>query len=694
MEHPPTPRSWPLSAHAALITMALLFAFTAPLAADEIKLGTFPRGQWLDTQWQAYWTFGDDTITLRDAHDKVLYDFAGIVQNMKVTALDQGGVRLTFDCAKARRSYLFEKASATSPMRMEIRQTGSSIAYKVPLPVVSEQQLAAFKEAVIAEKPADVAKVVAAIQAAEADPAAAEAAKQAASQKAEQERQAKAAAERQRQLEAASAALLAGAAAVDFAQLETIAKAAEQAGQLDAVIQDLEAQAARPDAPPQVFIALSALYGRKGLKTQEYAALELAEKAPAKPGVALNVSLVYGRKQLLAGAPDAKSFMVGDIELAVSPTEAMVNLDGRDIGTGSRSLSKFPAGKHFLKVYAEGYEGFEQSVELGVGQTPRIEAALVAKPCFLEFTIATKDAWVRVDGESDYYQSESPVELPPGDHTILVMEPNHRTISDTVSLKPGQTVKKNWGTMELVELPYTIRTDKPGATVSIDGKTVGTTPITKLPVLAGKHKVRIELAGQATIEGERDFWAYYPMDEYVLDQYFPFLIPIKTIKIDGNDDDWQDVVKPKTQFPSNDANQRATGTQVQDFRICQDKDYIYCYLGFADGRPKLSDRVAYLVNIVPKNGTDRGLTLHLWNDKDSSAWMPVIKKASGSDDYWKNGSTADYRTGPNFMEMRFPRGTVMSALKPSTDYYLEISNFSTTSQKAYSSFQIQDIRFK
>ena len=355
-----------------LFTAFLACCAVSGLSADEIGLGDFPQGQWLDVTWQAYWTFGDNTITLRDVNDKELYNFAGIVQNMKVEKLQKGGIRLTFDCAKAKRSYLFERATAQDPMRMEIRQAGSAVAYKSKMPTVSEKQLTDYKAAVIAAKPAELAKVVASIEEPKIDPstaAAALAAKQAA------------------QVAEKSSQLLEMASNADFAAIEKAVTAAVSQGLGDQLVQALEAQAAKPDAPPSVFVALSVLYGRKGLKTQEYAALELAEKAPAPPGINFNVSLVYGRKQLLAGAPDAKDFLVGTVELVPSLAEAHVWLDGADQGAGPHTLDKLASGTHSIKVMAEGYNDYEALFELGVGQTQHLAPQLVAKPCLLAFSI-------------------------------------------------------------------------------------------------------------------------------------------------------------------------------------------------------------------------------------------------------------------------------------------------------------------
>jgi hypothetical protein len=51
------------------MVLALLILLAAPLAADEIKLGDFPRGQWIDPQWQAYLPEGGPSRQFRVNND-------------------------------------------------------------------------------------------------------------------------------------------------------------------------------------------------------------------------------------------------------------------------------------------------------------------------------------------------------------------------------------------------------------------------------------------------------------------------------------------------------------------------------------------------------------------------------------------------------------------------------------------------
>lgn len=360
------------------LTVVLLLT-TILLPADEILLDGFPQGKWLDTNWQAYWTFGTNSIRLLDVHDQEIYNFAGVVQNMKVTSLPNGGVRLMFDCAQAKRSYLFEKTSDMNPMQMVIHQQGRTIAYKMMMPQVSDSQLDDYKAAVIAEKPAGVAKIVAAI---ENTPSSAKVAQQA------------------KQAQEQTDMMLALAAKADFDQLERITTKAENQEILDLMIQALEAEAAKTEASPSVFISLSVLYGRKNLKTQSYAALELAEQAQIPPDMTLNISLLYGRKKLLAGAPDAKTFLVGELEILSVPDEVMVYLDGVEKGSGSLRLSSIEAGTHTIKCIHPDYEDFSMTLELGVGQTKQVKVNQIKKPYIPPYLLIPTRS-IKIDGKKE-----------------------------------------------------------------------------------------------------------------------------------------------------------------------------------------------------------------------------------------------------------------------------------------------------
>jgi len=114
--------------------------------------------------------------------------------------------------------------------------------------------------------------------------------------------------------------LVAAAAKSDESSLGLLAAKFEKAGKLDDVIADLETKTTAADAPPEVFLALSILYGRKGLKTKEYAALAAAETAAARPGVKFNVCRRGVRPQAAVGRRPRRRELHGGIDCTFKRT--------------------------------------------------------------------------------------------------------------------------------------------------------------------------------------------------------------------------------------------------------------------------------------------------------------------------------------------------------------------------------------
>lgn len=327
----------------------LICVLLHPAMADDIKLGDFPRGKWLDSTWQAYWSFGEDTIRLLDVRDQAIYDFTGIVQNMKVKKIPDG-IRLTFDCAQAKRSYQFEKTNGYGELNMIIRQAGKSLAYSTYMPAISDSELAVYKETVIAAETA-----IESTQPSSAPPEELTL-EQAVSQ--------------------AVDSLLKAAVLSDFTKLDALSQECEEGGLDDQILSALEAEAAKPDSAPSVFIALSVLYGRKGLKVQEYAALNAAEESATQPGVSFNLALVYGRKKLLAASEDADGFMIGTLELRTTPPGAKIFVDGTEMGKTPIAIEKVKAGARAVSLVLAGYIPYDERVELDVGKTVIVSQSL------------------------------------------------------------------------------------------------------------------------------------------------------------------------------------------------------------------------------------------------------------------------------------------------------------------------------
>jgi hypothetical protein len=378
--------------HRFLIMLFLFYSAIAMSWSDDVMLSDFPRGKWLDPEWNAYWAFGETSMRLLDMQDKVIWDFAGIVSDMKVEIRENGDRRLTFACQKAGRSYEFVR-TAKGAMLMSIRRFGTDAAYRVEMPTISEQQLRVYKQAVISNREEEATALVSGLMSEQSDSSSSKTVSQQETVK----------------TDAGFQDVIDQAASSDLDRIESTLKSFETAGKLDEAIRFLEGVASSPTAPPSVYLALSVAYGRKGLKTQQYAALVAAERAPVPPGMNFNVAVLYGRKQLLAGQTDAADFMVGHLDVSSGAPGAALELDGVAKGTVPVSLEKVPAGHHRLTVRADGYEEWNAELDLDVGERRSFEPIMAVLNEPIKGPVPIPSRTIVLDGAVDDWTGIEPI---------------------------------------------------------------------------------------------------------------------------------------------------------------------------------------------------------------------------------------------------------------------------------------------
>ena len=171
------------------------------------------------------------------------------------------------------------------------------------------------------------------------------------------------------------------------------------------------------------------------------AAPALAEPPPVAPAPAL------ARRRLAPAAPVSKPVdtdavaRTGRITVRTTPAGARVTIDGRDVGKAPLTIPNLTRGTHTVRIMRDGYTTVERRVEISAGQpssTITLNLARTAAP-------ATRPA----------------VEEPAARQTASVL----------VESRPS------------------------GATVFIDGKRIGTTPMAIPSVSVGSHAVRMEMSG-------------------------------------------------------------------------------------------------------------------------------------------------------------------------------------------------------
>jgi hypothetical protein len=186
----------------------------------------------------------------------------------------------------------------------------------------------------------------------------------------------------------------------------------------------------------------------------------------------------------------------GIIDVKANVDAALVLLDGELLGEAPLS-EIVPAGRHVLRVERDGFEAWEQPLELGVDALVEVTAKLARIDPALEITVDVEGAKVFLDGKQVGEGRRVLVDpAPPGSHELRVEAEPYGSWSSKVTLQRG-TVTPVEVAMRGNVAALEIRSDPAGARVWLDGKDAGSTPVTLEPLSPGSHSLRIRAEGRS-----------------------------------------------------------------------------------------------------------------------------------------------------------------------------------------------------
>ena len=179
---------------------------------------------------------------------------------------------------------------------------------------------------------------------------------------------------------------------------------------------------------------------------------------------------------------------------------ATIVVDGKNIGTTPITNYKLASGSHTLHVVKDMYKSFEQSITIA-DNTP-----LTLTPTLLpNYANVTLDAGVDCTiYANDRLLGQSPWSgrLTAGSYIFEARKDGHEsgTTTQSISSEP-QSQRYTIPAPKPIYGSLTVTSNPMMARVLVDGKEIGTTPLTE-NVLIGKHKLSIILDGYTTYEKE------------------------------------------------------------------------------------------------------------------------------------------------------------------------------------------------
>ena len=186
--------------------------------------------------------------------------------------------------------------------------------------------------------------------------------------------------------------------------------------------------------------------------------------------------------------------------LDITPnSEVMVEVDGNIYPVDNGQTSAFlDYGNHTLSVKAAGYAPYTGTVSIVPESKTTKSIQLESIQAKLNVNSATPGATIKINGRERGSGSFSESVIP-GNYLIEVEKAGYRPYSTSVELRQKEERTVDIPSLQPIYSNLDVSYAPIGATIAIDGKTVGTTPDVIRDVLVGSHTVTISKDGYETV---------------------------------------------------------------------------------------------------------------------------------------------------------------------------------------------------
>ena len=194
---------------------------------------------------------------------------------------------------------------------------------------------------------------------------------------------------------------------------------------------------------------------------------------------------------------------VGELEVKSKPSGAKVYMDGKEAGETPVVLSGVVPGRYQIRVIKEGYDPFEVTEVLGV-ERKEVIATLkkTVRGGDLIVQTAPPGATIYLDGKLVGTSPYDGKGLSSGTYRIRVIKEGFETWERVENVEAGKRVEVI-AQLKVKGADLEVRSEPPRATVYLDGKNMGETPVTLSGVRAGQYSIRVVKEG------------YHPYEERV-----------------------------------------------------------------------------------------------------------------------------------------------------------------------------------
>lgn len=185
----------------------------------------------------------------------------------------------------------------------------------------------------------------------------------------------------------------------------------------------------------------------------------------------------------------------GHLKIATTPDKASVFINGENKGLTPLTLSDLAPGAYSLKVTAPRYFAAEQAVDIeGLGRTTELRFQLEPAWGDIAFRSEPPGATISVAGK-DYGTTPGTAEVLASGEQVEISLPGYKTWRQTLSIGVGEY--KEWPSVTLLPADSEIQLSSvpAGASITLDGQYLGSTPTTLALSPDTRHELNLFLAG-------------------------------------------------------------------------------------------------------------------------------------------------------------------------------------------------------
>ena len=281
----------------------------------------------------------------------------------------------------------------------------------------------------------------------------------------------------------------------------------------------------------------------------------------------------------------------GNLDLSSVPSGATVLVDGEKRGVTPLSVAVEALSRHSLVFSLAKHEGFTTEAKTGPNGKQRIEAKLSPFPGSISVSTTPPGVTVSLDNDVEFGETPCVFEkVSAGTHELSISDMlNGKIYYDgggtvRVVVNPDEATKvdrklaQGKGTFAVLDAPA-------GSRLSIDGKLIESPEVFTTGIEVATRMMDVNLVVPPYNEWKGTVTTRPREDIRYRKAGMDFVIPNKTIKVDGKVDDWAGIEPVYISTSDVDFFPNQPGTKVARCYLCRDARNLYWRYDFLDGSP-------------------------------------------------------------------------------------------------------------